>query len=63
MTKPCRARRRASLPCAGQLQLSLVVRLEDPMVEVAAANVLLLLLDELRTDGLVVHQVRLEMDG
>jgi hypothetical protein len=60
----CRVHRRLPRPCAGELQLRLVIRLDDdPMVEVAAARLLLMVLDELRTDGLVVHQVRLEMDG
>jgi hypothetical protein len=60
----CRVHRRPPRPCAGELQLRLVIRLDDdPMVEVAAARLLLMVLDELRTDGLVVHQVRLEMDG
>jgi hypothetical protein len=64
MSKPCRARRRVSLPGAGERQLGLVVRVDDdPMVEVAAARLLLVVLDELRTDGLVVRQVRVEMDG
>jgi hypothetical protein len=60
----CRGHRRLPRPCTGELQLRLVIRLDDdPMVEVAAARLLLMVLDELRTDGLVVHQVRLEMDG
>jgi hypothetical protein len=60
----CRVHRRLPRPCAGELQLRLVIRLDDdPMVEVAAARLLLMVLDELRTDGLVVRQVRLEMDG
>jgi hypothetical protein len=33
------------------------------MVGVAAGNILLLLLEELRVDEIVVHQVRLELDG
>ena len=60
----CRVHRRLPRPCAGELQLRLVVRLDDdPMVDLAAANVLLVLLDELRAGGLVVHQVRLQIDG
>jgi hypothetical protein len=60
----CRVHRRLPRPWAGELQLRLAIRLDDdPMVEVVAARLLLMVLDELRTDGLVVHQVRLEMDG
>jgi hypothetical protein len=48
----------------GELQLRFSIRLDDhPMVGVAAGNVLLLLLEELKVDGIVIHQVRVEMDG
>jgi hypothetical protein len=33
------------------------------MVGVAAGNILLLLLEELRVDEIIVHQVRLELNG
>ncbi|MDQ1361743.1 MAG: hypothetical protein QOJ44_2120 [Acidimicrobiaceae bacterium] len=64
MIELCRAHRpRVSEPYAGELQLRFVVHLEDhPMVGFAAGNVLLLLLEELRVEGIVVYQVRLEMD-
>jgi hypothetical protein len=48
----------------GHQQLALVADVDaHPVVEVAAARVLLLMLEELRCVGIVVHQVRLELDG
>jgi len=50
-------------PMMGESPIRPAFLLLVPPVEVAAARLLLMVLDELRTDGLVVHQVRLEMDG
>ena len=35
----------------------------DPLIEVAAAEVLLLALEEIRNHGIVVHHVHLHIDG
>ena len=33
------------------------------MIEVAAARMLILLVDELRDDGIVLHHIRVELEG
>ncbi len=65
MRPHCAAHRDDSWPSrADHQQFSLLVDLDaHPMVEVAAARVLLVLLEEMRCDGIAVHQVRLELDG
>jgi hypothetical protein len=55
---------RAARAGAGRRQVFLVVELEEqPMVELAAAKLLLLATDELRADGFVICQVRLGVEG
>jgi hypothetical protein len=49
---------------AGEQQLDLAVIVEaDPLIEVAAAEVLLLALEELRNAGIVVHHIHLHIEG
>jgi len=48
-------------PDEQQLKLSVLVD-DDPLVEVAAAEILMLALEQLRYAGIVVHQVRVELD-
>src|ERR1700737_2071254 len=50
MSRPCPARRETSaVPCAGEQRLVLVAQVAaHPMIEVAAARMLILLVDELR---------------
>jgi hypothetical protein len=65
MSRPCPARRAASAaPGAGQRRLVLVAQVSvHPMIEVAAARMLILLVDELRDDEIVVHHIRVELEG
>jgi hypothetical protein len=64
MSRPCPARRATSAPGAGQQRLVLVAQVvAHPMIEVAAARMLILLVDELRDDGIVLHHIRVELEG
>jgi hypothetical protein len=65
MSRPCPARRATSAaPGAGQRRLVLVAQVAaHPMIEVAAARMLILLVDELRGDEIVVHHIRVELEG
>lgn len=48
----------------GDQQLNLVILVEaDPLVEVAASQVLITAVEEFRNLGIVVHHVRLQIDG
>ncbi len=50
--------------CPGEQQLKLSVLVEaDPLVEVAAAKVLILAMDQMRSAGIMVHQVRVELEN
>ena len=54
------------MPVAGadEQQVNLAVIAEaDPLIEVAAAEVLLLVLEEMRNHGIVVHHVDLHIDS
>lgn len=58
----CDGQGRGSLP--GHQQVCLVVDIEaHPMVELAAARLLVLASDELRADGFVICQIRLAVEG
>jgi hypothetical protein len=66
MSRPCPAHRRSPVPVrgAGEQQLDLAVIVEaDPLIEVAAAEVLLLALEVMRDAGIVVHHIHLHIDG
>ena len=64
MRPSCAAHRGRPAPGAGHQQFALLVDIDaHPMVEVAAARVLLVMLEELRSEGIAVRQVRLEVDG
>ena len=65
MSRPCPARRETSaVPCAGEQRLVLVAQVAaHPMIEVAAARMLILLVDELRDDGIVLRRIRVELEG
>jgi len=65
VSRPCPPRRAVSAAtCAGEQWLVLVAQVAaDPMIGVAAARMLLLLVDELRDDGIVLHHVSVEVDG
>ena len=65
MSRPCPPRRAAAAAtCAGEQRLVLVAQVAaDPMIGVAAARILILLVDELRDDGIVLHHVSVEVEG
>jgi hypothetical protein len=65
MSRPCPARRVTSAaPGAGEQRLVLVAQVAaHPMIEVAAARMLILLVDELRDDGIVLRRIRVELEG
>ena len=64
MRPPCAARAKHPAPGVGRQQVELVIGTDaHPRLELAAARVLLVVLDELRSEGIVVHQVALELDG
>jgi hypothetical protein len=66
MGRPCPAHRPTPTPVlgAGEQQLNLtVIVAADPVIEVAGAEVLLLALEGLRNAGVVVHHIRLHIDG
>ena len=65
MSRPCPAHRPTPMPVRdGEQQLNLAVIVEtDPLIEVAAAEVLLVALQEMRNAGIVVHHVHLHIDG
>jgi hypothetical protein len=64
MRPPCAVRRGRPAPSMGHQQFAVLVDIDThPMVELAAARVLLLMLEELRSEGIVVQRVRLELDG
>ena len=64
MSRPCPARATSAAPCADEQRLVLVAQVSaHPMIEVAAARMLILLVDELRDDGIVVHRIRVELES
>jgi hypothetical protein len=65
MSRPCPARRATlAAPGDGEQRLVLVAQVAaHPMIEVAAARMLILLVDELRDDGIVLHHIRVELEG
>lgn len=64
MRSSCGARRLRRAPDRGRHRVELAVDIDaHPMLELAAARMLLVVLDELRSEGIVVHQVGLELDA
>jgi hypothetical protein len=63
MSVSCTPRRRSSSPPGGHQQLTVTfeVRADPGVIDVAAAQVLMFLTDELRTCGVAVDRVRLEV--
>ena len=63
MIRPC-PRQAASPPGADEQRLVLVAQVAShPMIGVAAARMLILLVDELRDDGIVLRRLRVEVEG
>jgi hypothetical protein len=64
MKPPCVGRGCRPAPSEGRQQFVLLVDLDaHPMLEVAAARVLLIALEDLRSEGIVICHARLELNG
>jgi hypothetical protein len=66
MSRPCPAHRAPPTPVgdAGEQQVNLTVMVEaHPLVEVAAAEMMLSALEVMRAGGIVVHHVQRHIDG